>query len=344
MRNRGLLITTLCLAVGAIAVSLFDRSKNKDKDARLGQVLLNPNAGADADAIEISKGETTVKLVRDPTNVWHLNDVNGFAADAQKIVRLLDDLGRARYSVMAATKAEKFSEFGLASPTKITVLAKEAKLLELGLGDNRTSGGIYVNPIGDARVYVVDPALMAAVDADQWELKTLLDIKKEKIKSIVFFNENDATPVTVERAKAEESLKVTGLKEPQKEKPAVVQLDSLLQSINFSKRVDPSNEEAKAAFAKPQRTVVTLFDQRTYELQVGSVGQKWFLKIIGAGNGAENDPTVAADLKRLQDLMLAYAFEVPSYVAQRLIKKPSDLIETPAPASSEGASATSKDG
>jgi hypothetical protein len=34
---------------------------------------------------------------------------------------------------------------------------------------------------------------------------------------------------------------------------------------------------------------VTLFDGRTYEVQVGSVGQKWFLKILADRNGAQLD-------------------------------------------------------
>ena len=329
MRNRGLLITTVCLGIGALAVLMFDRSKTKDKDARLGQPLLSPTVVAEADTIEISKGETTLKLVRDASQVWHLTDTNGFVADAQKILRLIDDLGRSRYSVVVASKAEKFSDFGLSAPIKLSLSGNNAKLIELGLGDNRTAGGIYVNPIGESTVYVVDPALSIAVDADQWELKSLLDIKKEQIKSLVFYADASAPPLTVERPKADEPLKLIGIKEPQKEKPTVAQLDTLLQGINFTKRVDPSNEEAKAAFAKPQKTIVTLFDQRTYELEIGSVGSKWFLKVIGAGNGAESDAAIAAELKRLQDLMLAHAFEIPAYIAQRLTKKPEDLIETP---------------
>lgn len=334
MRNKGLLITTVCLGIGAGAVVLLDRQKAKEKDARLGQVLLTPEAGANADLIEITKGDKVVKLVRDAGNVWHLGEASGFPADAQKVVRLIDDLGRARYSVLASSKAEKLGEFGLTSPTKLSITAKGGKSLDVSLGDNRTAGGIYVAPAGEGKAYVVDPAIVASSDVEHWELKVLVDVKKEHVKSVAFFHDDGAAPVTVERAKPEEPLKVVGLKEPQKDKPAVAQLDTLLQSVSFSKRLDPSNEEAKGALAKPSKAFVTLFDGRTYEVQVGSVGSKWFIKILADKHGAQLDAAAAAELERLQQLMAASAFELPAYVAQKFVKKSEDLVESPAPAAS----------
>lgn len=328
MRHKGLLITTVCLGLGAAAVLLRDKLQNKTKDTRLGQNLLASSAAADADAIEISGGQQTLKLVADSDKVWHIGEVGGFPADAQKILQLIDDVARSRYSMLLTSKTEKHGDFGLSAPRKLLIAAKDKKLLELKLGDRRSSGGIYLTVGDEAKVYLVDPSWQVDADVENWELKTLVDIKKEQIKSIRFEQDGGGVAVVAERAKADEPLKLIGLKDGQTEKPSVAQLDNLLTGLNFTRRLDSSNEEAKGALAKSSKTVVSLFDGRRYEVSVGNIGEKWFLKIVVDRNGASLDAKTEADIKRLEQWMSSYAFEVSSYVAQRLSQKHDALIDS----------------
>lgn len=342
MRHKGLLITTVALGIGAAAVMLRDRLQDKAKDARLGQNLLSSTVAADADTIEISKGEQNLKLIVDADKVWHIGELTGFPADAQKVLRLIDDVARSRYSMLLTSKSDKHGEFGLTAASKLIIASKGNKLLDLKVGDRRGSGGLYLAVADEPKVYLVDPAWQLDTDPEHWELKTLVDIKKEQIKSLAFEQDAGSAAIVAERSKAEEPLKLSGLKDGKTEKPAVAQLESLLTGVNFTRRLDASNEEAKAALAKPVKTVVQLFDGRRYDLLVGNVGEKWFLKIIVDRNGANLDAKIEADLKRLEQWMGSYAFEVSSYVAQRLTQKQDDLIESPAASKPEAATPSVK--
>src|SRR5690606_31516982 len=109
---------------------------------------------------------------------------------------------------------------------------------------------------------------------------------------------------------------------------AVKSQESQFRSLTFSKRYDRSNAEAEAAFAKPNRAEIQLFDGRRYVFEVGSVGdktKKYFLRIRG-----EAQDTTPADAKakvqQLNDLMAKNAFEVAQSVATRFEKGMSDFV------------------
>lgn len=332
MASKTPLIATGVLVIGAAATLLLNR-ETSTKDERIGERLFPASTAPTIDALEIRRGEgDPLRLVRDERSVWHVGDVAGFPVDAGKVLRFLDDLGTNTYRDVALRGALGIAEFGLDAPVSIALKAKDATVYAASFGNDRKGGGQYVTPDGGATIYLVSQSIRAPVDVDQWELKTLLDVKKDEVKSVVFtpVPGGRKSGVTLARDKADELLKLVGPASV-KASPAVARVDAGFANIGFTKRYDPSNEEAKAALDKAARIQLTLFDGRIYEMAFGSVGSqtpKHFLKIVGsAPDGSARKDEVDA----LNQLMATYAFEVSAAVIANLDKSLADFVVGDAP-------------
>jgi hypothetical protein len=334
MADKKLVIATGVLVVGAAAVLLVDKGRTPAHDPRLGQSLLGDTALGSVDRIDVKKADKSVALTRSDDGAWRIGDAKGFAADAKKVVQLMDDLGRAKATLVAASKPDGFKELGLDAPTTVTLTDHGKAVRELQLGDARKGGGEYVAYAGESTAYVTDQVVKVDVDADAWELKTLVDVDKALVKSVAFTPAKalGKAPVTLTREKKEEDLSIAGLPDTKVAKPDAKASDAVLGRIAFTKRADKSLEQAKAAMAEPSTTVVTLFDGRTYEVRVGSSEgsgeqkEKTYYLSITAQAGAGTEAKLADGVAALNELMGQWWFEVPAYVATRFERGEADLI------------------
>lgn len=314
MDNKKLWIGTVVLAAAAAATLLIDKSGAPERDARSGKTVIDGLDLAAVDKVSLKKDDRALVIVRAPDKTWHLENDKGFPADAARLARLFDDLGRARVESVVTTKKEALATFGLDKPAVVTFGAGGKDALVLALGDARAKGGQYVAFGGEAKAYLVGQNLAAAPDADAWEHKQLLALDKGAVKAIAF-TPVTGKPVTLSREKKEDKLKAEGLAANESEDPSVAGAEAFAQNVTFSKRYDKSNEQAKSALASPAKALITTFDGKAYQFQVGSVGEKHFLVVGGT--------------PELDALNASSYFEVPQYVAQQFAKQRSDFIKEP---------------
>ncbi len=319
MAKQKLWLITAVLVLAAGATLLWDRKNaGSGGEARVGRYLVEP--GTDLERIDLKKGDKTLALVRDAQKTWRLGDANGFPADATRVAQLVDALMRTKIDTAVDAKPEAMAELGFGDgATTVTATAAGKALPLVTLAGPRKNGGQYVGLGATDRAFLVALAVSAEPDAGPWELKTLLDLAKDEVKSVSF---GGTTPVTLSREKKEDALAVQGLAANEKEKPAAKAVETTPTGLAFTKRYDKSNEEAKSALATPTTVTVTTFAGKTYVFKVGSVGdatKKWFLSIEGDG--------VAPELKGLMD---SWWFEIPESTAQRFTKGRPDFIEASA--------------
>jgi hypothetical protein len=339
MVDKRLLIVTGVLVAGAAAVMLKDLATTPKTDPRVAKPLLEPTAAVGVDRVDLSQGESKLVLVRGTDDVWRLGDAaKGFPADPGKVVRLFDELSRINVQSVVATKTTDLAEFGLATPVELTLADKDKAVLALALGDSRKSGGQYVGlksdgKSGDTTVYLVSMKVGASADADAWELKQLLDVPQEQVKTVAFRPTGGKKPAVLSRQAAADPLKLQDLPEGQKEAPSVNSLAGSFTDISFSKRYDPTNQEAVSALASASTTQIETFDGRTYDVVVGSVGaeakKKYFMRVKATTTDAAS-ADAKAKAQALNDLMTLSAFEVPAHVGQRFERGFADFVEAPA--------------
>lgn len=329
--NKKIILLTGVLTAGAAAVLVLEKTKEKAPDPRLGKAIVEPKDVTAVDTIEISKEPSSVKLVLGSDKLWRLGDQNGFPADAAKITRLLDDLTRSHAQVLSSSAKESMNDFGFDAATKVSLKGSDKELLALNIGSSREKGGQYVSFGGEYKVYLINQNLSVLPDAGSWETKTLVNIKADQVKKVEFAPapSSGKKPVVLVREKAEDPVKPMTVPAGSTEAGSIRSHESILSSVSFSSRVDPSNEEYKSAMAAPGVVTVTLFDGRVYTGRIGSVGKetkKYFLNLTGV-KGEATAESDAKDLALLNDLMGRYAFEVPAWVGGKFEKGHEDMFD-----------------
>jgi hypothetical protein len=333
--NKKIMLITTTLVAGAAVVLLFDSAKDRKVDPRVGKPMLAAADVLEVAEIAINKGDANVKLVLDTDKIWRLNDLAGFPADAAKVSRALDDLSKADVQVLAAANSSKegMNEFGFESATKVTLNAAAGKeLFTASFANQREKGGQYVSIGGEYKVYLIGQSLSFVPDVSEWEAKTLLNVSPDQIKKVEFVPTAflKRKPIVLSRDKVEDAIKVETVPEGSKEAGSIRSHESILTSIGFTNRVDPENEQYKAAMAAPSVVNITLFDGRTFTANVGSTGEaetkKYFLRLTGVKGEATSEGEVK-NLTLLNDLMSKYAFEVSSFIGGRFEKGQEDMLE-----------------
>ncbi len=333
--NKKIMLITSTLVVGAAVVLLFDSAKDRKVDPRVGKPMISPSEVLEVGDIEISKGEAKLKLVLDEDKVWRVNDLSGFPADAGKVSAALDELSKVDVQVLAAANSNKeaMNEFGFDNATRVTLNAAAGKeLFTASLANSREKGGQYVSIGGEYKVYLIGQGLRFIPDAAEWETKSLLNVPPEQVRHIEFLPSAalKRKPVVLARDKGEEPIKVDSVPDGQKDAASVRSHESILSSIVFSSRVDPSNEQFKAAMANPSTVNILLFDGRSYIAKVGSTGdgetKKYFIQLTGTKGDATSEGETK-NLNLLNDLMARFAFEVSGFVGGKFEKSQEDMLE-----------------
>lgn len=329
--NKKIFFLTGILVAGAVAVLGLDKSKQRAPDPRLGKPLVAADSVAGVDTITITKDPVTTKLILDADRVWRIGDDKGFPADATRVTRLLDDLAQTEAQVLASSVKEAMNDFGFDTAVRVTLTGAGKELLAANFGANRERGGQYVSFGGEYKAYLISRGLSVLPDGDQWEMKTLVDVKADQVKRVAFEPPpaSGKKPVVLMRGKAEDPIAPEAVPDGQKAAGSIRSHESILASLTFTKRVDPGNEEYKSAMSHPAVVSVTLFDGRLYTVKAGSVGdgnKKYFLQ-IQATKGESTSESGAKSLAMLNDLMAMYAFEVPAHVGSRFEKGFDDMFD-----------------
>lgn len=228
-------------------------------------------------------------------------------------MQLFDELQRVKLRSIAGGDAQQ-EDLGLSNAETVTLQAAGKDLLLLRLGEERKNGGRYIAFGPDPKAYVSSEPLRISPDGDQWEVKTLVKIPADQIKTIAFTPAAKA-PVTLTRDKKEDPPKVLNLAAGAKESPQVGGASSGFGSVMYTKRYEAANDEAKAALASPSHVTVTTFDGTEYTLDVGSIGdknKKWFLAVHG---------------KKVDPIIATFSYEVPAYTAEAFAKGMDDFTQ-----------------
>jgi hypothetical protein len=326
--NRNLLIV-IGLVVVAAAVTFFDGNKNPAKHELVGQSVVESAKFETISSVTISKGEKKIEIQRAENGFWSVKEGEvTFPADGRKISAMMDQLSKSK--VERIVSKDPAAAVGMETPTDVQ-FAQGSTTFNIVLGERRQGGGQYLKLAGP-EVFLISEAIEVSPDSETWELKTLVDLKKDVIKSVDVAAKRGAASLVMTREKAEDKLAVANLAKNEKMRDSnVEQLERGLEALQFTNRVDLSNEPAKSAMSATRGVRYTLFDGRTYDVAVGKIGtdkdEKYFIKITAGKNGATVTAEIEAEMEQLNRLMGAWYFEVPAYVGKKFEKEKSDLIE-----------------
>lgn len=327
--NKKIIAIAAFLVIGAAASLLMKPGNNANKSSLIGKQLVDVNAVSQIRSIVVSDstGKIELELLAER---WLIKSDQGFWADSSKVSKILDDLSKNKIrSVMPSTKNDD-EEYGLGQGTIIT-LGDEAQkeLVKITAGDRREKGGQFLRIGADKLVFLSSDNLSVSPDIDDWEDRRLFDAKPEYVKSV----QMKKAKITVEREKSDDEFAVKGLKKDKLNSGAVKSLGALVQSFDFSARVDLSNVEAIEAIKNPKEQVeIVFFDGSTLDVVVGQIGDakamKSFAKLSFKPAAKDAVEEVAVRGLRVNEIMDKWYFEIPQYSATKFLKTKKDFLKS----------------
>ena len=329
MNKKILLGTTVLISVAA-ALALSDKLANS-RDERIGRPMATIASLLGMDAIRIAKGDKELLLVTDKDSVWRMGSDTGFPADAAKVGRLIDDLTRSDVQMLVSEAKEPSESFGLATATEVTLRKAGSDVLSLKLADQRDRGGQFIAFGRDHRVYLINQPMAIVPEESSWELKRLLNVSANQIQRLEFkpAAASGKKEVVLLRNKAEDAVKIETLPTGAKESSQIRSHEGILSAVDYTKREVGSSPDAQKAMAKPSVLMATLFDGRSFEVKVGSIGdasKRYFISIV-AKSGQQTPSKEAQEIDWLNSVMQSHTFEVSSMVAERFFKGLDDMLE-----------------
>lgn len=321
----------IILGVVIVALSLYLIFRNPNK-VHYKLPELKPIDTKILTKIEIAKPVQTFTLVNNDAQ-W-LIDPQGYPTDSSKISDITDTIGNLTLTALAS-KSKNYSRYDLDKDKVIKVKAyqKGRVVREFEIGKTTaTNNHTFVKLKDDTRVFHAKKSFRRYFDLKSDELrdKVVMKLDKNGISEIEVEKEGKkvlfkkiAKPVEpkIDEGK-KEKVKKDEKQIPEKETETIwamedgkegdkSELDSILSqlsSLNCDEYIEGKNKED---FIEPIYTI-RLKGQKDYTLFLYEKIKK------GNDNGIENYPVVSSESR--------YPFLLSTYKAERLMKKPEELL------------------
>lgn len=190
-RNTVILLAAGAALMAGVAVMLVNRNERNDVRTA-GQPLvpdLEPKA-ADVAAVEVQRGNATVRLVHDDQGNWAVASSDGYPARGELVRALLVSLAALRLEEPMTAKPAKYAELGLAWPDE-SGRARFVRFLpgtpgakpvaEVVLGDERFSpDAVFARIPGDDRTWRTRGRVQVPAEAMGWMDTSILALPADE--------------------------------------------------------------------------------------------------------------------------------------------------------------------
>ncbi|MBF0442103.1 MAG: DUF4340 domain-containing protein [Oligoflexales bacterium] len=332
------------IALLTLVIEKREGSKDlKDIEKSLFQIEKIPEVSG----IEISQSDKKVKVVRDENNRWIVDGNDKFPASATTVVKFLENISEIKLIRLISDKREKWNDLELEKGARVSLFSGDKALLKLVLGKRREGNGQFVAFEDSTKSYLADKVLSFFQESSAWELKTLLDLKKDDLKEINFMPKDLSKKKSFKfvREKKEDSLKLSDRGEKEKEKDSEISsLYGMFSSLSYSQR-QPKDSQQKELFSKADSVSVSTFDGRSYSILVAKVEKKtppeknppsdkdknkkvekemdYYVTMNLSGTYADS----SGDGKFFNAMMDKWVFKVEPYQAKRFLREREEFLE-----------------
>ncbi len=183
------LISIFIVALVAVILLVFRMMFNNDNQDNeiLGNLELTK-----VDSIRLEKNQEILELKKNDQGFWQ---VNGFAADQEKIKILMEKAGALKVINLVSKNPDNFTKFDLNdnSAKKMIFNASNSEILNLIIGKTGSDwNSTYLRLATKNEVFLVDQELnsLFSLVPDNWRDKTVLNIDSNKITKIEFVYPN----------------------------------------------------------------------------------------------------------------------------------------------------------
>lgn len=243
----------------------------------------HPFSEVDLNAVTIlslSKGEKSLTLEKQE-GIWTVKELYDYPAAFSRLTDLLRALPDRKVGEFISNPTPFLKEYGLLDgsenpPTKLSLLSRDgSSLLNLSLGETRTSSGPYAAPgkgqfiqLEDGQVLLMDESIFdASVEPEEWIRPDLLNLTEAELQSIsVNLSDQNYTLNVI----APGQYELVNLKEGETLKSYEPgRIVRSVQNLELASVADPNADSSMYALGKEGTFTAVLKDGRSYTISLG---------------------------------------------------------------------------
>ncbi len=348
LQSSKFVILSVLSAVGALSVLTYT-ALHARLDEREGKSLLLAADLQKATAIKVSQKDAWISIERGANQAWTFKTSIGeeFFASGEQVGSFLKSLNKAKVlrKVFEDPSAFSVSEVGLHAPRLVEVRSEKGVLLDLRGGFNLPGGaGLYFSEGANPSVYLTDRSIESTMAIKYWQLKYLLNIDNQLVKSLKFTAYQAGQQheeFELRRDSPEETLSVADLKATEEAKSYELAVaSSALEFIEFDEKYPKDhdsyrqNKELQSVWERPiGRVEAELFSGRKIELLLASYQLEentfYLSKIVDLSAGEDFGPLpedIQVQLQILPKMNEDWLFQIDQKTLGRLFKQRAHFV------------------
>jgi hypothetical protein len=305
-------------------------------------------------AIEVEAGGTTTTMRRDG-EVWRLDDRGGYPVDPAKVRDVARGVAGLRLVEAKTASRGRLPRLELEEPSDAQAKSRRIKLAapdgtaiaEVVLGKETFSlfgagrGGIYVRRASEDQAWLAAGAVDLPGDAIAWLDREVIDVAEGDVARVTLAAGSSAPVVIVKDGRDAESFTLDALAEGERaDADKLARVAGTLSALTFSD-VRPAAAKPVPADAPTARfetwdgLVITAAVLREGE---GDTAEHWVkldasdaapIAPAPAAEGAEAPRPLAERVAEIDRKVAGWSFQLPRYVADRLLYTRADLLAKP---------------
>lgn len=362
MQRRGLivlsLITVAVIAAAVIATQLRSPRSSVDREALFPELKERINEVAEIRVEGLDRGVTLDRK----GDSWVIREADDYPALIDRIRQTVVGVSELRIVAGKTSSPELYGRLGVEDPTakgasSLLLTLKDASgnpVASLIVGKDRHSAapgdrpGFYVRPPGTDQALLVEGRLDVSVEIRDWFDRELLDIPSERIREIRI-QHGDGSVLRLARADASADLAVMDVPEGTElqSDPVLNRMGTMLEGFFVEGARNAANVEFPADAVS---VTVSTFDGLVANLSGARIGDVPYVKFAFSYSGPaaaepappaatapeteekekEKKADVAGEVRKLQDTVTGWAFQVPQFKFELLGRRLEDMIKVTA--------------
>lgn len=322
----GLMVTGWSLVVG-------DNPSANEGDTRRLVAGLSDSINNLTEITVIHQG-VNLTLKKKENGDWVVPSFFDYPVDMGRLRGVLHELAQSRLLEKKTAREENYTQLGLreAEATRLILKAGEQTIADVWLGRaaERRRNATYVRFPTELQAWLASGRLQAGADVKQWVRQHVVDIRKERVKSISVERGNESL-VRLSRDTKDDAFQAIPI--PKEINKAVqYQLTTIPQLFARLKLVDVMPESELRASGRDV-TIMQTFDGLTLRLRFNGEGDSWpeYWVTLEAATTAEASDAVKKEAEDINARVTGWSYRFAPYLMTQLRTSPEAMMNYKGP-------------
>ena len=333
-KSKIIIIFFIALAISATAwkVSIDNKPQSEIMKTSLFPALIDSVNEITEVTIEDRRFKSILKKI---DGVWYLHNKDNYPASTSGIKQLALELSNLKILEAKTSSVEKYAKLGVnnlsvegSQASQITVSTSEKKLLSLLIGlspKGAKKAKRYIRLTDDTAAQLVAGQITASTNPIEWLDPQIIDLDSKSIKRLTIDVPEEKKIVVSKNTESEDFFTLQDIPESfeMKSKTIVSSIPAILMDLRLN---DVISANVVTNLEPAQKTTVTTFSGLEI-LLTDYIWENKHYTVFEAYLGKDKKELPNSTIKKINNIVQGWAYEIPAYKRRMINRKFDDLIQ-----------------